>query len=129
MPAFATLLRSLPNFFSLNGASDSAVSEAEADLGINFAKEYRDYVIELGVASANGHEFTGICKSIRLNVVNVTLTERGKRQNVPNEWYVVEQANIDDIVIWQDADGSIYQTAPNSKSRKIANSLSEYVAG
>lgn len=129
MPAFATLLRSLPNFFSLNGASDSAVSKAEEDLGITFAKEYRDYVIELGVASANGHEFTGICKSIRLNVVNVTLTERGKRPTVPNEWYVVEQANIDDIVIWQDADGSIYQTAPNSKGRKIANSLSEYVAG
>ena len=43
-------------------------------------------------------------------------------------WYVVEEANIDGIVIWQDSDGTVYQTMPNSECKAIANSLMEYIS-
>lgn len=42
-------------------------------------------------------------------------------------YYVVEQANIDGIVIWQASDGKVYQTNPKLKPLQIAESLSEYI--
>lgn len=105
------------------------IIDTETTLGVMFTEEYREYILVFGVASANGHELTGLCRSPRLNVVEVTMAERKNNANVPNDWYVVEQANIDDIVIWQASSGEIYQTAPGVQSCKLCDSLSEYVAG
>ena len=41
--------------------------------------------------------------------------------------YVIENTCVDGIIIWQDTIGSIYQTQPNLKPKKIADSLAEYV--
>ena len=81
---------------------------------------------EYGAVTFSGHELTGICNSKRLNVVDVTKEER-KYNKVPEDWYVIEQANIDDIVIWQDTNGAVYQTMPNKKPIKLCNSLLEYI--
>ena len=79
-----------------------------------------------GVASFAGHELTGACKSKRLSVVDVTIEERGNI-TVPANWYVLEQANIDSIVVWQDSNGTVYQTAPNTIAKKLCGSLAEYI--
>ena len=31
------------------------------------------------------------------------------------------------IVIWQSSDGTVYEATPNSKPKKIAKSLAEYI--
>ena len=123
------LLQGLPDFYSLTGASEQSIHDAEKNLGLAFSPEYREYVAAFGVASANGHELTGVCKPTRLNVVNVTLAEREVHTNVSTDWYVIEQANIDGIVIWQAPSGEIYQTMPNALPRQICSSLSEYISG
>jgi hypothetical protein len=41
--------------------------------------------------------------------------------------YVVEQANIDGIVIWQSETGEVFQTMPNALPIKISDSLLEYL--
>ena len=123
------LLQNLPDFCSLTGASEQSIQDAEERLGVNFSTEYREYVSSFGVASANGHELTGVCKPTRLNVVNVTLAEREVHSNVPANWYVIEQANIDGIVIWQAPSGEIYQTTPNTNPQLIYSSLAEYISG
>lgn len=123
------LLQNLPDFYSLTGASEQGIQDAEEHLGLNFSTEYREYVSSFGVASANGHELTGVCKPTRLNVVNVTLAEREVHSNVPANWYVIEQANIDGIVIWQAPSGEIYQTTPNTTPQLIYSSLAEYISG
>ena len=46
---------------------------------------------------------------------------------VPDDWYVVENAGIDGIIIWQDKTGRIYQSMPNGQKEYIANSLAEYL--
>lgn len=74
-----------------------------------------------------GHELTGICKAARLNVVDVTQDER-QYNSVPVDWYVIEQTNIDGIVIWQTASGTIYETCPGSEADKICDSLEEYIS-
>ena len=86
----------------------------------------REYVAAFGAASFAGHELTGVCGSKRLNVVPVTLEERSNT-TVPLDWYVLEQANIDGIVLWQDRSGAVYQTAPHIKPRKFCGSLAEYI--
>lgn len=105
--------------------SKQNICEAESVLGLHFSDEYRYYLLAFGVASANGHEFTGICNSPRLNVVDVTLEERKYNPDVPPDYYVVEQANIDGIILWQSQSGKIYQTYPNQPPVPLCNSLCE----
>ena len=44
-------------------------------------------------------------------------------------WYVVEETGIDGIVIWQAPTGDIFQTALGAKTRRISDSLAEYIIG
>ena len=112
------------NFFRAIGpVTADQIKEAEQELGLKFSDEYRQYIKNLGVATFEGHEFTGICSFKRLNVVNVTKEEREYHPEIPSDWYVVEQLNIDGMVIWQTRDGSIYLNG----SKKMADSLAEYV--
>jgi len=127
MSAFTDKLSNMKAFRSRTPASAEQIKEAENALGLKFAKEYKEYLSDFGCASIYGHEFTGICKSSRLNVVDVTISERANNPDVPNDWYVIEQANIDGIVIWQNQKGEIFQTQPYCDSIKIANSIVEYI--
>lgn len=74
-----------------------------------------------------GHELTGVCDIPRLNVVNVTVEAREYNPLVPLEWYVVEEAHIDGIMIWQSQTGEIYQSQPGVTPEKIADSLADYL--
>lgn len=124
----ADILRSMPGFASLTPATMQQVDSAEKILQLKFSNDYREYLSSLGVASFSGHELTGICPTSRLNVVDVTIKERGYTPSIPIDWYVVEQLNIDGIVIWQSNDGSIYQAASNAVPQKINRDFAEYVA-
>ncbi len=123
----ADILRSMPGFVSLTPATMQQVESAEKILQLKFSNDYREYLSSLGVASFSGHELTGICPTSRLNVVDVTIQERGYTPSIPSDWYVVEQLNIDGIVIWQSNDGSIYQAASNAVPQKINGDFAEYV--
>jgi len=127
MSDITSVLSALPHFIALKGTDDTSIKNVEATLELQFADEYITYLKAFGVASADGHELTGICTSQRLNVVDVTINERTNNPDVPSDWYVIEQANIDGIVIWQNLKGEVYQTQPCYDSIKIANSIVEYI--
>lgn len=95
------ILNKLEDFNCLEGADERAIISAETNLGVKFASDHKKYLSEYGLASADGHEFTGIVKSPRLNVVDVTIRLKKKFKNVPNDAYVLEELNIDDIVIFK----------------------------
>lgn len=120
-------LQDKPGFVSMAGATDEQIQEAEAQLGLTFAKDYRAYVKAFGAAAFEGHELTGLSKSSRLSVVNATLEERAKNPAVPPDWYVVEQLQIDDVSIWQSGTGEIYQVIPGSEPAKVFNFMLEYI--
>lgn len=124
MTHFIASLRKQKNLRHSTGASRDEVVRAEMELGLSFFSDYREYLTEFGIASANGHEFTGLCASPRLNVVSVTRDQR-KRHAVPNDFYVVEEAGIDDIVVWQASSGELYQTVPGREPILFGRSLSE----
>ena len=60
-------------------------------------------------------------------MVYVTKKQWDKNIYADHLLYVIEETHMDDIVIWQNAKGEIYQTAPNAKPIKICDSLAEYV--
>lgn len=106
MKTIVDLLRAQSAFISAKAPTAQEVTQAEQSLGVTFAADYRDYVAALGVASYEGHELTGVCPFPRLSVVSVTQQERAANPAIPSAWYVLEQTNIDDLVIWQDASGA-----------------------
>ena len=120
-------LKNAPDYIGGTGRTEDEIRESENLLGVKFASDYRCYLKEIGLACFDGHELTGICKSARLNVVDVTLLQR-KRVAETNFLYVIEETGVDEIVIWQDINGIIYLSSANTVPRKICSSLSEYIA-
>ena len=119
-------LKAKEDFCSIGFADEKDIVNAEKHLGLKFSKDYKACLKAFGIFSINAHEITGICNSTRLNVVDVTLQEKSLCK-VSKGWYVIEQANMDGIVVWQDENGFVYQSQPNKEPVKIANSLLEYL--
>lgn len=120
-------LKNKPGFLAMNGATNEEIKDAESQLGVSFSKDYWDYVAAYGASTYENHELTGICKSPRLNVVEVTKEERKNYPDLPVDWYVLEQLHIDSVSVWQSGTGEIYQLMPGEKPKKIFNSFIEYV--
>lgn len=121
-------IHSLSDLLSLKPASDSQITEAESQLNTKFAKEYKEYLAAYGAIMADGIELTGIAKSEYRNVVAQTRNEWKLNAKIPHTMYVIENTHIDGIIIWQDSDGIIYKSAPDTNPTKIAESLTEYIS-
>lgn len=121
------LINSLPDMISLKPATEVQITDAELQLRVRFSDEYKEYLTTFGAIMADGIELTGITKSEYRNVVSLTKKEREINPMVPNNMYVIENAYVDGIIIWQDTAGIVYQTMPNSAPKKIASSLAEYI--
>jgi hypothetical protein len=126
MKSVITALKEKEAFISLTGASPEDIEAAETELNVKFASDYREYVTALGAASYYGHELTGVCKSKSLDVVKATISER-EFNEVPADWYVLEQTHMDGIVFWQAGDGKVFQTGIKQKPIKVCDSLLEYI--
>jgi hypothetical protein len=126
MGELSEAMKRSPNFYAEEGASLLRIEEAEKALKLKFAPDFKECLHEFGAVSIDGHELTGISADKNLDVVEVTGKNR-ERLNLKKGLYVIEEAHIDGIVIWQDSDGIIYETAPNLDAKKIANSLAEYL--
>ena len=111
-----------------HGASAEEIARAEKQLGLAFAPEYRAFLSAVGACIARGHEIAGLCPFADMNVVNVTREERVYAPQAQPGWYVLEQAHMDGIVLWQDESGAVYQTAPNTPPSRVASSLAEYLS-
>lgn len=121
------VIRSLDKLRSCKPAKEVDIDNAELELCVPFANDYREYLAEFGAISARGVELTGLIDAEYINVVLVTQEKRHIYPQVPNTLYVVEDPAIDGIVIWQDTSGHIYKTTPNSDPVKICDSLAEYL--
>ena len=105
-----------------NGVSEEQIIEAETELNLKFAKDYVEYLSTVGLAMIDGHELTGIGKAERTNVVSVTKQIKSIKQDVPADWYVIENENMDGAVIWQNAKGEVF-----FNNRKEYDSLAAFI--
>ena len=111
----------------VNGVSNECINEIEQQLGAVFSEEYKYFLSMIGACIYKGHEIVGICKFSDLSVLDVTKYARQINPEISSEWYVIEDAHIDCVFIWQDRTGSVYQTSPYSETKKIADSLHGYL--
>lgn len=121
------IIKTLPKMSGYKPASKIEISNAEIQLCLNFAEEYKIYLAEFGEASAKGMELTGIISAEYINVVSATKEKWKLYPQVEHNLYVIEDTLVDGIVIWQDSSGTVYQTTPNSEPVKIAESLVQYL--
>jgi len=121
-------VNSLSDLLTLKAATEKQITEAEQQLGLHFAEEYKKYLAAFGAIMADGVELTGIARSEHRNVVSVTKKEWELNTKISHTIYVVEDPRIDGIIIWQDADGRIYRSTPSSEAKQIADSLSDYLS-
>lgn len=126
MEKIISAIEKLENLRQLQPATPEQIENAEKQLGLNFAQEYKEYVEKYGAISAKGIELTGITPFSRLNVVEVTKSERGLN-NIPSNLYVIENVAIEGIVLLQNTLGEIYELNESSKLQKRYNSLCEYI--
>lgn len=108
------------------GATDEQITKAESDLNLKFAEDYRKYISDFGAVMMNGHEFSGISKADRMDVVKLTQEEREFNDSFPSDMYVIENTGVDGIVICQNFEGNIYRIQEKSK-KKIENSFVDYI--
>lgn len=120
------IIKRQPNFYAEKGVSATQIEQAEKLLGLNFSSDFKVCLLEFGAVSVSGHEFTGFSADKNLDVVEVTQKNR-RKNTIEQNLYVIEEAHIDGIVIWQDASGNVYETTPKSKAKKIAHSLADYL--
>lgn len=120
-------LMQIPNFVCFSKVPEDEIVTAEKALGVRFSEEYRKYIAEFGAASFEKHELTGICQAEYLNVVSVTLKERSINPEIPEGYYVIENAGIDGILIWQDRKGTVIESYTNKIWKEVASSLSQYL--
>lgn len=112
----------------LKSATEMQITDAELQLRIRFADEYKEYLKAFGAIMADGIELTGIAKAEYRSVVSLTKQERELNPKVPNTMYVIENTGVDGIIIWQDSLGNVYRTKADTEPEMIASSLYEYIA-
>lgn len=127
MSTIIETINSLPKMSGYKPASKTAISEAEIQLCLNFADEYKIYLAEFGEVSARGIELTGIIEADYINVVSATKEMWRLNPQVPHNLYLLIDAGMDGIAIWQDSSGAVFQTTPNREPVKIAESLEQYL--
>lgn len=127
MSSIINVIEKLQNLRWLVPLSEKDINDAEKVLCLRFADEYRIYTKKFGAISANGIELTGVVSTPRLNVVDVTTSEKNLNQNIPDDMYVIENTGIEGILMLQNARGEIFSIFPASKPVKKFNSLAEYL--
>lgn len=104
------------------------VEKAEQELGLRFAEDFRELLLNYGQLEIEIHEITGVVLDNFLNVVVATIDERQYTHSDTEKMYVIENLGFDGLVIWQNTSGEIFQTVPDKsvKPEKIYDSLCDY---
>ena len=128
MSQIINIIKSLPDLISLKPATKMSITDAELQLRVTFANDYKEYLSAFGAIMASGIELTGIAKAAHRNVVQVTLKERQLNSKIPHNMYVIEDTHVDGIVIWQDTNGNVYKSQPGTDLQIISDSLVDYIS-
>ena len=127
MSKILTVIRELKNLRSLKPASLTDVLASECALGLDFAEEYKEYVLAYGVITAKRVDITGVSEFPRLNVVEVTRKDREANPDLPDNMYVIENTGLDGLIITQDETGAVYAVTAGQAPKKIFDSLADYL--
>ncbi len=117
----STLLNAIESINSKRFAckvSDKIISEAEAQLSVKIAEDYKLILKQYGTLAIKGHEFLGIDKD-RYDAVKATQRVREENPTFPKDAYVIENMGIDGIFLVQKSNGEIFTYQHNSSLQLV----------
>jgi len=118
-------LKNLPNMRNTGKVSELEIAVAENGLGLSFAEEYKEILLNLGAIRACGHEINGFTKMPAMNVIELTKSAR-QFEKIPNDMYVVECLGIDDIMMLQNCKGEVFEYV-DGRITLVSHSIQEYL--
>ena len=120
-------IKKLPSMESLSPANSETIKIAEETLKLKFAEDYKKYLSTFGAVCSDIIAISGISDKSYINVLNLTLKARSANEQIPPNFYVIEDVGVDGLIIWQDETGAIYQSTPLKAPKKINDNLSDYL--
>ena len=121
-----TTIESFKRKMFTGSVSSELIVNAENELGISIAPEYKEVLNKYGSLCVKGEEFLGIdCDNY--DVVKATNEARKNDKNFPLDMYVIENTAIDGILIVQNSTSELFSYQPNGKLQHVASCLDEYL--
>lgn len=121
-----TTIESFKRKLFTGSVSSELIVNAENELGISIAPEYKEVLKKYGSLCVKGEEFLGIdCDNYDL--VKATNEARKNDKNFPLDMYVIENTAIDGILIVQNFTCELFSYQPNGKLQNVATCLDEYL--
>lgn len=121
-----TTIESFKRKLFTGSVSSELIVNAENELGISIAPEYKEVLKKYGSLCVKGEEFLGIdCDNYDL--VKATNEARKNDKNFPLDMYVIENTAIDGILIVQNFTSELFSYQPNGKLQNVATCLDEYL--
>ena len=121
-----TTIESFKRKMFTGSVSSELIVNAENELGISIAPEYKEVLKKYGSLCVKGEEFLGIdCDNY--DVVKATFEARKNDKNFPHDMYVIENTAIDGILIVQNSTSELFSYQPNGKLQNVACCLNEYL--
>ncbi|MDD2468306.1 MAG: SMI1/KNR4 family protein [Desulfobulbus sp.] len=109
------------NLYKTKGASGELIEEAERQLNLKFADDYKEYLSLFGEISFGSTELTGLNVDSYANVVSVTLKEIQRNKAFPKGSIVLENTGIEGLLILQKEDGEVYEWIDGEKKNAFPN--------
>jgi hypothetical protein len=107
--------------YKTKGASNELIAEAERQLGLSFANDYKEYLSEFGAISFGSTELTGLNIDGYANVVTVTLKEIQRNKLFPKDSIVLENIGMEGLLMLQNESGEVYEWLDGDKKASFQN--------
>lgn len=106
--------------------STEEVMRAEEKLNFKFSDEYKSFLLNYGAMACGSNEIIGLGVEGYLNVVSVTLDERGLNPELLDRFIVIQNIGVEGILIIMDEKGNVYEFA-NKSYKKIYTSFIDFL--
>ena len=126
MSAILEEIKEIPKLYHTTGCSAEQLTKAEAELGMTFPTEFREYVQKYGAISFYKTEWTGLQVEGYLNVIEATKQERELNPAFPRDCFVLENLGIEGLIVAVDKAGQVWEIQGEEK-QLLCNSLREYL--
>lgn len=109
MRDIAQLIEGKFKLYRTKKASAELIAEAQRQLGLRFADDYKNYLSQFGAISFGSTELTGLNVDSYANVVSVTLKEVQRNRCFPKDSYVLENIGMEGLLMLQNEAGEVYE--------------------
>ena len=111
---------------TIGNVSEKDIQLAQEELKFTFDNQYKLFLENFGAISCGSNEIFGLGIKGYMNVITATLEARKLHKDSLNEYIVIQDYGIGDILISIDCNGNIYESR-NNNNTKIYSSFNEFL--